>query len=76
MRGRCMRTFAIAVIITSLTMPAYAQADMGDPAKAEANKAEAERKKLSDESEKAFKDAVKRIPEQAAKKKDPWGNFR
>jgi hypothetical protein len=72
-----MRTFTIATIVASLTMPAYAQQpDMADPAKAEANKAETEKKKRSDESEKAFRDAVKRIPEQAEKKKDPWGNIR
>jgi Tfp pilus assembly protein PilE len=69
-----MRVFAIAAIIASLTMPAYAQQDP----KAEGNKAEAEKKKISQESEKAFQDAVKRIrePEQAAKKRDPWGNVR
>ena len=72
-----MRLVAIAAIIASLIMPAYAYAQ-ADPAKAEANKAEEEKKKKSVESEKAFQDAVKRIrePEQAAKKRDPWGSFR
>jgi hypothetical protein len=74
-----MRLFLIAAIVASLTTCAYAQADMGaDPSKAEANKAEAEKKKKSEESERAFQDAVRRIrePEQAPKKRDPWGNFR
>jgi hypothetical protein len=72
-----MRLVAIAVIIASLMVPAcaYAQAD---PNKAEGNKYEEEKKKKSAESEKAFQDAVKRIrePEQAPKKRDPWGNVR
>lgn len=73
-----MRLVAIAAIIWSLIMPAYAYAQE-DPSKAEANKAEAEKKKRSLESEKAFQDAVKRIREpepDANKKRDPWGNFR
>ena len=74
-----MRTFAIAAIVASLVvMPAYAQKDMGDPAKEEGNKAEAEKKKKNEESERQFRDAVQRIrdPEQAVKKRDPWGNIR
>jgi hypothetical protein len=73
-----MRILAITATIALLTMPAYAQKDMGDPAKAEANKAEAEKKKKNEESEREFKDAIQRIrePEQAAKKRDPWGNMR
>jgi Tfp pilus assembly protein PilE len=72
-----MRILAITAIIALLTIPAYAQ-DSADPAKAEGNKAEADKKKKSEESEKLFQDAVKRIrePEQAAKKRDPWGNMR
>jgi hypothetical protein len=53
-------------------MPALAQ---GDPA--EANKAEQQKKKESEEIEKAYKDMLKRTTrEQPAKKTDLWGNLR
>jgi len=69
-----MRAFAIAAIITSLAVPAFAQ---GDPAKAEANKAAEQKKKETQEVEKAYKDMLKRTTrEQPAKKTDPWGNLR
>jgi ribosomal protein L12E/L44/L45/RPP1/RPP2 len=69
-----MRAFAIAAIITSLAVPAFAQ---GDPAKAEANKAAEQKKKETQEVEKADKDMLKRTTrEQPAKKTDPWGNLR
>jgi hypothetical protein len=69
-----MRAFAIAAIITSLARPALAQ---GDPAKAEANKAEEQKKKEAEEVGKAYKDMLKRMTrEQPAKKTDPWGNLR
>jgi hypothetical protein len=74
--GCRMRTFAIAAIIASLVMPAFAQED---PSKKEGNRYEEEKKKKNAESEKAYKDAIKRIrePEQADKKKsDPWGSIR
>jgi hypothetical protein len=68
-----MRTFAIAVIIASLTLPAYAQ----DPEKEESNKAATEKKKQAEEIEKAYKDAAKRLPPPPpAKKPDPWSNIR
>jgi hypothetical protein len=69
-----MRALAIAVTITSLAVPAFAQ---GDPAKAEANKAEEQKKKEAEEIEKAYKDALKRTTrEQPIKKSDPWGGVR
>jgi hypothetical protein len=69
-----MRVLAIAAIITSLAVPALAQ---GDPAKAEANKAEQQKKKESEEIDKAYKDMLKRTTrEQPAKKTDAWGNLR
>ena len=69
-----MRALAIAVMITSLALPAFAQ---GDPAKAEANKAEEQKKKQGEEIDKAYKDAVKRTTrEPPVKKPDPWGNMR
>jgi hypothetical protein len=69
-----MRVLATAAIITSLAVPAFAQ---GDPAKAEANKAAEQKKKESEEIERAYKDMLKRTTrEQPIKRTDPWGNLR
>jgi hypothetical protein len=69
-----MRALAIAVMISSLALPAFAQ---GDPAKAEANKAEEQKKKEAEEIEKTYKDTLKKTArEQPAKKADPWGSLR
>jgi hypothetical protein len=54
--------------------PAFAQ---GDPGKAEANKAEEQKKKETEQVERAYKDMLKRTTrEQPAKKTDPWDNLR
>jgi len=69
-----MRALAIAAIIASLAVPAFAQAD---PNKEAQSKAEEQKRKEADEIEKAYKDAVKRTNrEQPVKKADPWGNMR
>jgi Tfp pilus assembly protein FimT len=69
-----MRTLAIAAIIASLAVPAFAQAD---PNKEAQSKAEEQKRKEADEIEKAYKDAIKRTNrEQPVKKSDPWGNMR
>jgi hypothetical protein len=69
-----MRALAIAVMITSLAVPAFAQ---GDPAKAEGNKAEERKKKEAEEIERTYKDTLKKTTrEQPAKKTDPWGSVR
>jgi Tfp pilus assembly protein PilE len=69
-----MRAVAIAAMITSLAVPAFAQ---GDPAKTEANKAEEQKKKEAEEIEKTYKDTIKRTTrEPPAKKTDPWGSVR
>ena len=69
-----MRVLAIAAIITSLAVPAFAAED---PAKAEANKAEEQKKKESEEIEKAYKDTLKRMSrEQPAEKTDSWDPWR
>jgi hypothetical protein len=69
-----MRALAIALMITFLAVPAFAQ---GDPAKAEANKAEEQKKKEAEEIEKTYKDTIKRTTrEPPAKKTDPWGSVR
>jgi Tfp pilus assembly protein PilE len=68
-----MRALAIAAIIASLAVPAFAQ----DPNKEAQSKAEEQKRKEADEIEKAYKDAVKRTNrEQPVKKADPWGNMR
>jgi ribosomal protein L12E/L44/L45/RPP1/RPP2 len=69
-----MRTLAIAAIITSLAVPAFAAED---PSKEQEYKAEEQKKKESEEIEKAYKDMLKRTNrEQPVKKADPWGNMR
>jgi len=69
-----MRTLVIAAIIASLAAPAFAEED---PSKAAGNKAEEQKKKESEEIEKAYKDMLKRTTsEQPVKKADPWGNMR
>ena len=69
-----MRALAIAAIIASLAVPAFAAED---PSKAEQYKFEEQKRKEADEIEKAYKDAVKRTSrEQPVKKADPWGNMR
>jgi len=69
-----MRALAVAAIITSLAVPAFAEED---PAKAEANKAEQQKKKEAEEIDRAYKDTVKKTTrEQPVKKADPWGSLR
>jgi hypothetical protein len=47
------------------------------PAKSEANKAEDQKKKETDEVERAYKDMLKRTTrDQPARKADPWANLR
>ena len=71
-----MRILAIAAIIASLAVPAYAQEEQNDP-KAELNKALAKKKKEAEEIEKAYNETVKKTREQpVAKKQDPWANMR
>jgi len=65
-----MRALVIAAITASLTLPAFAAED---PVKAEAIKAEQEKKKERAEIDKAYNDALKRTSrEQPAKKSDQW----
>ena len=69
-----MRALAIAAIIASLAVPAFAAED---PTKAEQYKVEEQKRKEADEIEKAYKDALKRTNrEQPVKRADPWGNMR
>ena len=76
-----MRTFAIAAVITSLVVPAFALLVPAfaaeDPSKAAEYRAEEQKKKDADEIEKAYKDMLKRTNRaQPVKKADPWGNMR
>jgi len=72
-----MRVLAIAAIITSLAVPAFAAED---PSKAEQYKAEEEKKKQSEEIERAYQDMLKRTsreqPAQKTDRWDPWRNTR
>jgi hypothetical protein len=77
-----MRTLAIAAIIASLAVPAFAALAVPafaaeDPSKASEYRYEEQKKKDAEEIEKAYKDAVKRTNrDQPVKKADPWGNMR
>jgi hypothetical protein len=66
-----MRTFAIAAMIALLTVPAYA-AKRGH--KSDQQVTEDKQKKKAED--KAYNDALKSIPDQPVKNKDPWGNVR
>ena len=72
-----MRVLAIAAFITSLAVPAFAAED---PSKAEQYMFEEQKKKESEEIDKAYKDTLKRMDrDQPAKKTDkwdPWGKMR
>ena len=72
-----MRALAIAAIIASLAVPAFAAED---PSKAEQYKAEEEKKKEAEEIERAYKDMLKRTsheqPAQKTDRGDPWRNLR
>jgi hypothetical protein len=68
-----MRILAIAAIITSLAVPAFAAED---PAKAEQYRVEEQKKKETQEIERAYRDALKRTsheqPAQKPDRSDPW----
>ena len=69
-----MRVLAIAAIITSLAAPAFAEED---PSKAEQYRFQEQKKKESEESERAYKETLKRTSrEQPAKKTDSWDPWR
>src|SRR5882672_10687321 len=72
-----MRTFTIAAIIASLTMPAFAQGAGKGAAKpgAKTEQEIAEEKKQQKLDEKAHKDSLSRIPDRD-QKTDPWGKIR
>ena len=70
--GVPMRTFVIALTaIAVLTAPAYARGKGKSPA---AGQQTEEQKKKAAEAEKAYKDALGKIPDQ--KPSDPWGGMR
>jgi hypothetical protein len=79
-----MRIFLAAAMIAALSLPAGAQTMNGIGAAEGAGRAQALGKKATEETvdpekkkkdEKAFNDAVNRIPA-PDKKYDPWGNVR
>jgi cytochrome bd-type quinol oxidase subunit 1 len=75
-----MRAFTIAAIIAVLVVPAHAQ--MGHSKggggklgqKSDEQIAAEQQKKKNEEN--TYKDALKKIPDQPVKQKDPWGNIR
>jgi hypothetical protein len=77
LREMKMRALAVAAIITSLAVPAFAAED---PSKAEQYRFEEQKKKEAEEIERAYKEALKRTTrEQPAKKtdsSDPWRSLR
>jgi hypothetical protein len=74
-----MRTFTIAAIITVLAMPAHAEKGYSKSGGKLGQKSDeqiaAERQKKKNE-ENEYNDALKKIPNQAVKPRDPWGNMR
>jgi hypothetical protein len=74
-----MRTFAIAAIIAVLAVPAHAQMGHGKGGGKLGQKSNeqiaAEQQKKKNEED-AYKDALKKIPDQPDKRKDPWANTR
>jgi hypothetical protein len=72
-----MRAFLIALIITLLTLPAYAQR-MGGGGKGKRDSGSQatsdEQKKKAAQQEKDYKAALDRIPDK--KPADPWANMR
>ena len=80
-----MRILAIAAIITSLAVPAFAALALSsfaaeDPSKAEQYRFEEQKKKETEEIERAYRDAVKRTsreqPAQKTDRYDPWRSTR
>jgi hypothetical protein len=80
-----MRALAIAAIIASLAVPAFAALAVPafaaeDPSKAEQYKFQEEKKKEADEIERAYRDMLKRTsreqPAQKSDRYDPWRNSR
>jgi hypothetical protein len=75
-----MRAFTIAAIIAVLVVPAHAQ--MGHSKggggklgqKSDEQIAAEQQKKKNEEN--TYEDALKKIPDQPVKQKDPWGNIR
>ena len=72
-----MRVLAIVALITSLAVPAFAAED---PSKAEQYRFEEQKKKETEEIERAYRDAVKRTsreqPAQKTDRYDPWRSTR
>ena len=73
-----MRIFMAAMLIAFSTVSVCAQIGKGGGKPPEKSAAElAEEKKNRQIEEKAYNDAVSRIPDKtSAKKPDPWGNVR
>jgi hypothetical protein len=75
-----MRTFMIAAIITMLAAHAHMGQGMGGGSGGKLGKKSDEQTAIEQQQKKnednAYKDALKKIPDQPVKQKDPWGNMR
>jgi len=75
-----MRAFTIAAIITVLAVPANAQ--MGGHSKGGGKLGQKSDEQIAAEQQKkkneenAYKNALKKIPDQPVKEKDPWASMR
>ena len=74
-----MRIFIAAMLIAFSTVCVYAQGAIGKGGGNSSQKSDAqlaEEKKNRKIDEKAYNDAISRIPDKPVKKTDPWGTVR
>ena len=69
-----MRAVAVAIIIAFLAVPAQAQKMRGKSRGGDTSPQTTEQKKKKEEQDRAYNDALRKIPDQ--KKADPWSNMR
>jgi Spy/CpxP family protein refolding chaperone len=74
-----MRAFSIAAMIAMLAVPAHAQMGHGKGGGKLGQKSDeqiAAEQQIKKNEENAYKDAMKKIPDQPIKQTDPWANMR
>ena len=74
-----MRTFMIAATVVVLAVPAHAQmghSKGGGKLGQKSDEQIAAEQQVKKNQENAYKDALKKIPDQPVKQLDPWGNVR
>ena len=70
-----MRTFVIAVLVASMTLPAYSQGLSGGKMRKGRGGQQTEQKQKQKADDGAYKSALDKIPNQS-QKSDPWRNAR